>query len=150
MNIVEIAGHLGADPETRFTNSLKVTTLRIATNSRRAGKEETTWWRATLWGDRFDKLMPYLKKGSAVIIIGEMKKPEIYTGKDGQPQVSLEITAEIIRFSPFGRTNREGGQQQGGQQGGFGEQTFGGGDDNSGSSYGSGQDTADEEETVPF
>lgn len=105
MIIIEIAGHLGADPETRFTSSgQKVTSLRVAVNTRKSGKEETVWWRVTLWGDRFDKLLPHLKKGSAVIVIGEMNgKPEIYNDREGKPQVSLELTAEIIRFSPFGR-----------------------------------------------
>ena len=107
MIIVEIAGRLGRDAETRFTQSgQKVTTLTVATNVRKAGKDETVWWRVTIWGDRFDKMMPYLKKGSAVIVIGEMNKPEIWTDKEGRPQVSLEITAEIIRFSPFGNPDR--------------------------------------------
>lgn len=118
MNIIQIAGHLGADPEVRFTPSgQKVTTFRIAANSRRGGKDETTWYRVTVWGDRFDKMMQYLKKGSAVIVIGTLHKPEIYTDKEGRPQVSLEITAEIIQFSPFGKSERsEGGQQEYGGQ----------------------------------
>jgi single-strand DNA-binding protein len=50
-----------------------------------------------------------LKKGSSVIVIGEMQAPQIYTGKDGQPQVSLEMTAEIVKFSPFGRPDKPEG-----------------------------------------
>lgn len=112
MIIIEIAGHLGADPEVRFTaGGQKVTTLRVATNTRKSGKDETVWWRVTIWGERFDKMMPYLKKGSAIIVIGEMSKPEIYTDKEGRPQVSLDLTAEMIRFSPFGRTDRSGQEQ---------------------------------------
>lgn len=128
MIIIEIAGHLGADPEVRFTpGGQKVTTLRVATNTRRGGKDETVWWRVTVWGERFDKMMPYLKKGSAIIIVGEMSKPEIYMDKEGRPQVSLELTAEIIRFNPFGKSergNQEGAvtQQQAPQQASYGEQ----------------------------
>lgn len=107
MNIVEIAGHLGADPETRVTpNGLKITTLRLATNSRRAGKDETIWWRVTVFGDRFDKMLMHLKKGSPLIVIGEMNKPEIWTDKEGRPQITLELVAEMIKFSPFGRPDR--------------------------------------------
>lgn len=116
MMIVEIAGHLGADPEVRFTPSgQKVVSFRIAANTRKGGKDETAWWRVTIWGDRFDKMLPYLKKGSAVIVIGEMQKPEIWNDKEGRPQVSLDVTADIIRFSPFGRTDRPE-QGQGNQQ----------------------------------
>lgn len=113
MNLIQIAGHLGKDPETRFTSSgQKVTTFSIACNIRRGGKDETIWFKVTVWGDRFDKMIAYLKKGSAVIVIGELGKPEIYTDREGRQQISLEITAEILKFSPFGKPASEGGQQQ--------------------------------------
>ena len=49
MIIVQIAGRLGRDPETRFTPSgLKVTNLTVATTVRKGGKEETVWWRVTM------------------------------------------------------------------------------------------------------
>lgn len=116
MIIIEIAGHLGADPEVRFTpGGQKVTTVRVATNTRRGGKDETVWWRVTVWGERFDKMMPYIKKGSAIIVVGEMGKPEIYTDKEGRPQVSLELTAEMIRFNPFGKSEKSNQEGQGNQ-----------------------------------
>jgi single-strand DNA-binding protein len=107
MIIVEVAGHLGSDPEVRYTPSnQKVTSFRVATNIKRGEKEKTVWWRITCWGDRFDKRLAYLKKGSAVIVVGEMGIPEIYTDKSGNQQISLELTAEIISFSPFGKGGR--------------------------------------------
>ena len=113
MNHIMIAGHMGSEPETRFTsNGSKVTSFRVATNSRRSGKEETIWWRVTIWGDQFDKMVPYLKKGSPIIVHGELQKPEIFTGKDGQPQISMNVTAQNLSFSPFGRGERQGDQQQ--------------------------------------
>ncbi|MGK5593784.1 MAG: single-stranded DNA-binding protein [Parachlamydiaceae bacterium] len=112
MNFIFIAGHLGADPEIRFTPSgQKVISLRIAVNVRKGGKEETIWYRVTIWGDRFDKMLPYLKKGSGVLVSGELGKPEIYTDREGKPQVALEVTAENIRFSPFGRSEK--GKEEG-------------------------------------
>jgi len=104
MMLIQIAGHLGADPESRFTPSgQKVTTLRVAVNIKRQNKEKTVWWRVTIWGDRFDKRLQYLKKGSAVIIWGEMSAPEIYNDKEGNPQISLDLTCEYIGFNPFGQ-----------------------------------------------
>ncbi|NGX30748.1 MAG: Single-stranded DNA-binding protein [Chlamydiae bacterium] len=108
MNTIYIAGHLGADPETRFTaNGQKVTTLRVATRSRRSGKDETIWWRVTVWGDQYDKMITYLKKGSPLMVFGDMHKPEIYTDKNGNPQVSLSLTALQLSFSPFGRSEQK-------------------------------------------
>lgn len=110
MNILQIAGHLARDPEKRFTASgQQVTTFTVAVNYRKGGKEESTMWiRVTVWGDRFDKLISYLKKGSAVIVVGEMHPPTMYTDKEGRQQISLEMTADMVKFSPFGKPERSG------------------------------------------
>lgn len=109
MNQITIAGHLGADPEVRFTSSgQKVTTLRVAARARRSGKDETIWWKVTVWGEQFDKIIPYFKKGSPIIVVGELSKPEIFTDREGRPQVSMNITANNIMFSPFGRPDSPG------------------------------------------
>lgn len=118
MNIVQILGRVGRDPETRFTQSgLKVTTFSLAVNVRKGGQEETIWWRVTIWGDRFDKMLPFIKKGSALVVIGEMSKPNIYNDKEGRPQVGMEMTADIIKFvpinSPEGRPAQEGSNSAG-------------------------------------
>jgi single-strand DNA-binding protein len=108
MNQMTIMGRLGSDPEVRFTSSgQKVTTLRVATNQKRAKKEETVWWKVTVWGESFDKMMAYFKKGSAIIASGEMSKPEIYTDKEGRPQVSLNLTSYHLSFSPFGKSDKQ-------------------------------------------
>ncbi len=115
VNFIHIAGNLGADPEVRFTSSgKKVTTLKVASRSRRGknGEDVTIWWRVTIWGEQFDKMISFLKKGSAVMVYGDVHKPEIFTDREGKPQVSLEITAVHIEFSPFGKP---GGSQTTGQ-----------------------------------
>jgi len=115
MIFIQIAGHLGQDPEVRYTPSgQKVTNIRVATNIRRGGKEKTVWWRVTMWGDRFDKKLAYLKKGSPVMVWGEMGIPDIYQDRDGNPQTSFEVIAEHIAFSPFGAKGEKG--QDDGQQ----------------------------------
>lgn len=109
MNQITIAGHLGADPEVRFTSSgQKVTTLRVAARVRRGQKDETIWWKVTVWGEQFDKMIPYFKKGSPIIVVGELNKPEIFTDREGKPQVSMSITALNLMFSPFGRPDSGG------------------------------------------
>ena|SRR3989304_8116342 len=114
MNQITIAGHLGADPEVRFTSSgHKVTTLRVAARVRRGAKDETIWWKVTVWGEQFDKMIAYLKKGSPIIVVGELNKPEIFTDRDGRPQVSMNITALNLLFSPFGRPDHASGSQEG-------------------------------------
>jgi len=108
MNFLHIAGHLGADPEVRFTSSgAKVTTLRVACKGKRkAGEDKTIWWRVTVWGDQFDKMIAHLKKGSPIMATGEMEEPHIYNDKSGNPQVSMSMTASQLMFSPFGRSEQ--------------------------------------------
>ncbi|WP_075882805.1 single-stranded DNA-binding protein [Candidatus Protochlamydia sp. W-9] len=107
MFIVNIAGRLGKDPEARFTPSgQKVTAFTIATNHRKGKEDITIWVRVTVWGDRLDKIISYLKKGSAVIVVGKMNPPSSYTDKEGRTQISLEVTADMIEFSPFGNPDR--------------------------------------------
>jgi single-strand DNA-binding protein len=144
MNFLQLMGHLGADPETRMTpKGQKVTNLRLAVTSRRQGQEETMWWRVTLWGDKFDRILPYLKKGSALIVNGEMKKPEIFNGRDGQPQVGLEMTAETLNFPPFGRKENQPGEERVQQQPAAESNSF--------ESYGSAATQgAEEDEPIPF
>lgn len=114
MNLINLAGHLGADPEVRYTSSgKKVTNLRVATRARRgANQDDTIWWRVTLWGDQWDKMVAHLKKGSAVVVTGEIHKPEIYNDREGKPQVSMEVTAVHLQFSPFGKPGGQPSQQQ--------------------------------------
>lgn len=117
MNFTHIAGHLGADPEVRFTsNGKKVTTLRVAARTRKGQTEDTIWWRVTIWGEQYDKMIPYLKKGSSIIVAGELHKPEIFNDREGKPQVSMEITASYIQFSPFGKPGSGTQGQAEGQQ----------------------------------
>ncbi len=116
MNIIEIFGHLGADVETRSTpDGTKVSTLRVATNIRKGDKDIAVWYQVSLWGNQWDRLLPHLTKGKGVIVVGELQPPRIYMDRNNVNQVALEVRGEVIRFSPFGRTDKPEGQQQ--QQG---------------------------------
>jgi single-strand DNA-binding protein len=126
MNFIHIAGHLGADPEVRFTaNGKKVTTMRVACRTRKGQNEDTIWWRVTVWGEQYDKMIPYLKKGSPIVVAGELHKPEIFTDRDGKPQPSMEITASHIQFSPFGKPGGTPGSPAEGQQHGHSQPSGG-------------------------
>ena len=110
MNLVEVIGNLGTDPEQRHTaTGQKVTSFRLADRQKRGDREEVIWWRITIWGNAYERLIPHLKKGSAISVHGDMKTPEIYKDREGRPKVSLELRAQIIRFVPSARSDREEG-----------------------------------------
>ena len=158
MNQITIAGHLGADPEVRFTSSgKKVTSIRVAARVRRASKDakdDTIWWRVTVWGEQFDKMIGFFKKGSPIIVTGDLSKPEIFTDREGRSQVSMNITATDLMFSPFGKPeSRDGGasgEMSQGNRDGHRDQNRGSNRDGE-SAFGQGkEDPAMIEDEIPF
>lgn len=122
MNNITIIGHVGGDPETRVTPSgQKVTSFSVAVNVGRKGQEDTIWYRVSVWGDQFGPMMQWIKKGSALIVNGRLSAPRIYQDRNGQPAVSLEITAYNLEFPRLGRQEREGT----GAEGGYGQSSMG-------------------------
>lgn len=120
-NHVVVIGHLGNDPVTRVTaKGTKVTSFSVATNSKENGEDVTIWWRITIWGDQFDYIMPYLRKGSGVIIGGKLKMPEFYDDKAGNKRITLPVTATSIDFLPKSERPPMADQAAAGGQQGYG------------------------------
>jgi single-strand DNA-binding protein len=105
-----IIGHLGRDPEMRFTPSGKaVTNFSVAVNRQYTGGngetvKETYWFKCTAWDKQAEICNQYLKKGSKVFIEGRLTAdpstggPRIWTKQDGTPQAGFELTIVTIKF----------------------------------------------------
>lgn len=104
-----IVGHLGRDPEMRYTpDGTPVTNFSVAStrkwnNPDGTKGEETIWFRVTVWRRQAETAAQYLHKGSLVLVEGRLNPdknggPRVWTGQDGQPRASFEVTAETIRF----------------------------------------------------
>jgi len=120
-----LVGHLGADPEMRFTpNGQPVTSMRVASNrtytdSSGAPVKETIWFNVSVWGKQAESVNTYLKKGSMVLIEGELRpdketgNPRTFMRKDGNPGASYDVNARTVRFlTPRGESTEsysEGG-----------------------------------------
>ena len=117
-----IAGNLGRDPEMRYTPSGQaVTNLNVATNRQYTSNsgekvKETTWFRVSVWGKQAESCNQYLRKGSKVLVEGRMNQdpatggPRVWTGQDGSPRASFEMTAQTVRFlSSRGEDQAAGG-----------------------------------------
>jgi single-strand DNA-binding protein len=93
---------LGNDPEVRYTPDGKpVMDMSLAFNYGRKvdGKQPSQWISATMWGDRCEKLRPYLTKGQLVFV--SMTEPHIeeYKRKDGTTGVSLRARVGELEFA---------------------------------------------------
>lgn len=93
---------LGNDPEIRYTPDGKaVMDLSLAFNYGKKidGKQPTQWVSGTMWGDRCEKLQPYLVKGQQLFV--SMTEPHIesYKRKDGTEGVSLRARVGELEFA---------------------------------------------------
>ena len=94
MNSITIAGRIGRDIEIRHTHSGDpVGTFTVADDQGR--DKQTIWWRCQLWGKRAESLGPYLTKGQAVTVSGEITERE-YTDKDGQQRKAQEVRVNNV------------------------------------------------------
>ena len=114
LNKVMIIGHLGRDPEMRYTPSGKpVTTFTVATsrswNSTDGERHtETEWFNVVAWGNLAEICKQYLVKGQQVYIEGRLQTRR-WEDQEGKKHVSTEIVAD--RMLMLGdRPNRPGAE----------------------------------------
>lgn len=103
LNKVILIGHLGADPELRFTKGGQSTCeLRLATSESWKDKdgtrqERTEWHRVVVWGKTAEICAKYLAKGRLACVEGRIQT-RTYEDKQGQKRYVTEIIATDVRF----------------------------------------------------
>jgi single-strand DNA-binding protein len=99
LNKVQIIGHLGRDPEMRYTPSGRpVTTFSVATtrswNTATGEKrQETEWFNIVAWGGLAEVCNDYLNKGQQVFIEGRLQTRR-WEDEEGGKRTSVEIVAK--------------------------------------------------------
>lgn len=98
LNKVMIIGHLGRDPEMRYTSSGKpVTTFSVATNrtwSSASGErhEETEWFTVVAWGNLAEICKQHLSKSAQVYIEGRLQTRR-WEDSEGKKHAAVEVVA---------------------------------------------------------
>jgi single-strand DNA-binding protein len=93
-----IIGHLGRDPEMRYTPSGRpVTTFTVATSRSwntvdGERHQETEWFNVVAWGNLAEICKQYLTKGQQVYIEGRLQTRH-WDDKEGNKHSSVEIVA---------------------------------------------------------
>jgi single-strand DNA-binding protein len=108
---ITIVGNLGRDPEMRYlANGTAVTNFSVATTNRWTDqasgepREETTWFRVSVWGRQAEVANQYLSKGRQVLVDGRIQPdpqtggPRLFTRQDGTVGSSFEVRANTVRF----------------------------------------------------
>ncbi len=113
-NKITLVGHLGRDPELRYTpQGTAVCNFSMATSEKRKDKsgewqDLTTWFRVTLWGKQGENAAKYLTKGTQVYIEGRLRVEE-WQDRDGKERYTLEVNGSDMQFlgSGGGRSSDE-------------------------------------------
>lgn len=108
MQKITVVGNLGRDPEERTTPSgLKLITFSLAVQ---AGKDKTMWYDVNIWDEKiamFSGILSHMKKGSRILLIGDLSMPETYQSKDGSTKVKCKIQPCSMNFLPSGERKAE-------------------------------------------
>lgn len=99
MQKIILTGRVGKDPEEKFINSnRKLVTFSLAVS---VTKEFTQWYSITIWNNRIDffiQMLPYIKKGSMITVIGDLNIPTIYTNKNQEQIINMSVNPFSISF----------------------------------------------------
>jgi len=96
LNKVMLTGHLGADPEMRYTSQgSAVTTFRVASGRRwksadGVDHDDTEWFRVVAWDKLGEICNQYLTKGTRVYVEGRLQTRK-WQDKDGADRYSTEV-----------------------------------------------------------
>ncbi len=103
VNKAILVGHLGSDPELRYTPSgTAVASFRLATNERWTGQdgqanERTTWHNIVVWGKQAEVAKEYLRKGRQVYVEGRIQN-RTYDDREGNKRFVSEIVVLNMQF----------------------------------------------------
>jgi single-strand DNA-binding protein len=104
LNRTTMIGHLGQDPEIRYTPSgLPVVNFSLATDEPYLDKEgkcheRVTWHRIVVIGKLALTCNEYLKKGRQVFVEGRLRYREWESNPDVRKQYRTEIVASRVQF----------------------------------------------------
>ena len=116
LNKVQIIGHLGKEPEMRYTPSGKpVTTFTVAVSrSWNTGDgerhSETEWFNIVAWGNLAEICKTYLTKGQQVYVEGRLQTRR-WEDKEGSKHASVEIVANEMMMLGERRDHNNQAQQ---------------------------------------
>ena len=95
-------GRLGADAEVVTSVQTPFISFRAATTERVNREDKTVWVTVNADNTRYQKMVPYLKKGSVVYVAGT-EYVSLYTSKGGQVGIDRKVNADCIEFVNLGK-----------------------------------------------
>ena len=112
VNKVILVGHLGADPDIRYTPSGQgVCELRLATseswNDKNGQRQERTEWHNVVAWERLAEIVgEYVAKGSRVYVEGKLQTSSWKDRESGEKKYRAEVVARDLVLLGGGRNNQ--------------------------------------------
>ncbi len=99
---VTILGHVGREPEMRFTpNGNPTTNFSVAVSERHTkdgeSSESTEWFSVITWNKLAETCNQYVTKGSLVLVVGKIRTHS-WDGTDGVKHYKTELIADRVLF----------------------------------------------------
>ena len=111
VNKVILVGHLGADPEVRFTGTgTAVANFNLATTEKFVAKggekqEKTEWHKIVAWGRLAEVCQKYLTKGKQIYVEGKLQTRQ-WEDKTGNTRYTTEvIVLSLVMLGKMGETS---------------------------------------------
>lgn len=113
MQKIMVMGYVGRDPEERCTSGgRKVTSFPIGINFNKGGEKITVWYRVSCWAPVAFAVLPYIKKGKLITVVGDLQPPTTYQSKDGDIKIDMTISCDSISFIPLPKSPEEKKEDQ--------------------------------------
>lgn len=113
-NRCEIIGHLGADPDLKYSASgTAFCKFSIGVSEGKDEQRTTTWFRCVAFKEIAEEVADRFHKGDAIGVCGPVKLEE-WDDKEGKHRANLAVTAFEV-FAPVWRKRESAGNSRGGQ-----------------------------------
>lgn len=138
INKVILVGHLGQDPEVRYTQSgsaianVSIATTESWTDKQSGQRQDRTEWHRVVFFNRLGEIVgEYLRKGSQIYVEGALRTRK-WQDQGGQDRYTTEIVASEMQMLG-GRGDNAGGGNYNNQP--AAQPNYGGGQQNGSSNY---------------
>ena len=112
MSAIAVAGRFTKDGEIRTTkNGHHILSFGIAENVYMNGEEQAQFFNCQLFGNRAEKLAPYIRKGGAATVFGSLQIRK-YTDRQGFERQSVEIIVGDITLQGSSTDRQQPPRQQ--------------------------------------
>lgn len=107
MQVITITGYLSRDAEQRTTrDGTTITNLNVPVRQGFGEREQTNWFRVSVWGKRADFAAKF-RKGEFIAVTGDLTIGEY----DGKPQYEIRAS-DFQTVRPAGRDESPARQQE--------------------------------------